>query len=285
MNRDQERPAFNHATVRATSTPSPETRTARNTSTVLVLLLCLGIFPLLHSRLVWGALASLAIALTYVSVRSRATAAMHLGALTSLLVGVLALLGSLKSWPLAPILASAVYLVVAKCVGAFGGFPSWFARGRLDFSLWPWIGASVLVSFAALVLWFVLFRPDYSEVLRTIPRLPAALLFAGIVLFAMLNAALEEFMYRGIVMGALDATLGAGAASVTLQAAVFGILHIGGFPRGAVGIALATIYGLMMGAVRRRSGGLLAPWIAHVCTDVAIGSILLSTFLRSGAGG
>ena len=32
----------------------------------------------------------------------------------------------------------------------------------------------------------------------------------------------------------------------------------------------------MMGAVRRRSGGMLAPWIAHVLTDVAIAGIILS---------
>ncbi len=40
---------------------------------------------------------------------------------------------------------------------------------------------------------------------------------------------------------------------------------------------LATIYGLMLGLVRRRSGGMLAPWSAHVGTDVALGSILLTT--------
>jgi hypothetical protein len=46
-----------------------------------------------------------------------------------------------------------------------------------------------------------------------------------------------------------------------------------------VGVGLATIYGLMMGVVRRRSGGLLAPWIAHVLTDVVIAGIVL-TFER-----
>ena len=120
---------------------------------------------------------------------------------------------------------------------------------------------------------------------KILDQLSDAVDFERFVLFAMMNAALEEFMYRGIAMGALEAGLGAGTLPVFLQALVFGIVHIGGFPRGAVGIALAIIYGLMMGALRRRSSGLLAPWIAHVGADVAIGSILLSTFLKSGGVG
>jgi hypothetical protein len=262
---------------------SPETHVGRNASVILTLLFLLGVFPLVQSRLAWGALAGVALGLTYASTRRGEKPGMHLGALTCLLLGTLALLGSMRFWPFAPIIASAIYLVCAKRVAVFGGLPPWFERGRLDGSIWLLIGASILISSTALVLWFVLFKPDYGDVLRTIfPKLPVYLLFAGIIMFAMLNAALEEFMYRGLVMGSLDATLGAGTGSVLLQAAVFGLVHIGGFPRGAVGVVLATIYGLMMGAVRRRSAGMLAPWIAHVCTDVAIGSILLSTFLKSG---
>jgi membrane protease YdiL (CAAX protease family) len=77
----------------------------------------------------------------------------------------------------------------------------------------------------------------------------------------------------------LEATIGLRIAGLVLQAVAFGALHVTGFPRGWVGVALATIYGLMMGAVRRRSGGMLAPWIAHVLTDVVIVGIIL-TFER-----
>jgi len=260
----------------AESRVQPDSK-GRNTSVSLTLLLFFAVFPLLQSRLLWAVLASVALGLTCASVRWRAQANMHLGALTCLLLGTLSLFGSMKFWPLAPILAGATYLVIAKRAAVFGGLPPWFGRGRLDRSIWLLIGASVLISSTALVLWFVLLEPDYSDMLRTLfPKLPAALLFAGVVVFAMMNAALEEFMYRGVAMGALDATLGAGTVPVLLQAAVFGIVHIGGFPRGAVGVALATIYGLMMGVLRRRSAGMLAPWIAHVCTDVSIGLLLLS---------
>src|SRR5437762_2523301 len=45
----------------------------------------------------------------------------------------------------------------------------------------------------------------------------------------------------------------------------------------AAGIAgLAAVYGVLLGALRRRAGGLLAPWTAHVLTDLAIAGIVLA---------
>jgi len=39
------------------------------------------------------------------------------------------------------------------------------------------------------------------------------------------------------------------------------------------GVPLATAYGVMMGALRLRSKGLLAPWVAHVAADLTIVAI------------
>ena len=55
----------------------------------------------------------------------------------------------------------------------------------------------------------------------------------------------------------------------------FGALHVRGFPRGWAGVGLATIYGVMTGGIRRRSGGMLAPWVAHVFTDIVIAGIVV----------
>jgi membrane protease YdiL (CAAX protease family) len=74
---------------------------------------------------------------------------------------------------------------------------------------------------------------------------------------------------------ALDSTLGAGFAALLLQAFAFGAIHIRGFPRGWLGVGLACIFGLFMGVIRRRGGGMFAPWIAHVFTDVVIAGIVL----------
>jgi hypothetical protein len=136
--------------------------------------------------------------------------------------------------------------------------------------------ASVLVSGAALVVWYLALRPDVSDIrVQMLPPYPAWALILGGVGFSMVNAAVEEGLCRGLLLDALDHSVGNGAAALLLQAAAFGLLHVHGFPRGAVGVVLAAIYGVMMGMLRRQAGGMLAPWLGHVATDVTIVSILV----------
>src|SRR5262245_25111137 len=47
------------------------------------------------------------------------------------------------------------------------------------------------------------------------------------------------------------------------------------FPCRWLGVGLACIFGLFMGVIRRRAGGMFAPWIAHTFTDVVIAGIVL----------
>ena len=42
-----------------------------------------------------------------------------------------------------------------------------------------------------------------------------------------------------------------------------------------VGVGLTFVYGLVLGELRRRTGGLMAPFLTHVLTDVAIVAIML----------
>jgi len=243
---------------------------------VLAPLGALGVFPLVPSRWAWLALTLILAAVTEVSRRRRALPALHLGLLCTCLLGALSAFGSRKYWPLPPALAVLAYATAVARLPALGGRPSWLRVGRLDRWVWLLILVSVCVSALALVTWFALAKPDYSALVGTLfPRLPLPVLFAGVVGFSMINAAIEELIYRGVLLGALDATLGVGLFSVVLQAVAFGIVHIAGFPRGPTGVGLATIYGLLMGAVRRSARGMLGPWLAHVVTDVVIGSILL----------
>jgi membrane protease YdiL (CAAX protease family) len=92
----------------------------------------------------------------------------------------------------------------------------------------------------------------------------------GIIAFAALNAAFEEIIWRGVVMDALEAAVGRGWCAWLLQGIGFGVWHYAGFPSGWVGVGLATIFALMMGMLRMRGRGMLAPWIAHVFADVTI---------------
>jgi membrane protease YdiL (CAAX protease family) len=51
-------------------------------------------------------------------------------------------------------------------------------------------------------------------------------------------------------------------------------------PRGMVGVGLTFVYGLVPGELRRRAGGLIAPFITHVLTDLVIVAIVLALVRR-----
>ena len=92
-----------------------------------------------------------------------------------------------------------------------------------------------------------------------------------------MNAAVEEAAYRGVVLHALGKARITAPAAVVLQAAAFATLHFqAGFPRGVAGVGLTFVYGLVLGELCRRAGGLMAPFITHVLTDLVIVTIVLA---------
>jgi membrane protease YdiL (CAAX protease family) len=133
-----------------------------------------------------------------------------------------------------------------------------------------------LLSAPALLSWYLFLHPNIPHIVKAyVPALPLGLLIPGGLIWAMLNAALEEAAYRGVFLHALDTSLGPGFPALLLQALAFGAIHLRGFPGGWLGVGLACIFGLFMGLIRRRAGGMFAPWIAHVFTDVVIAGIVL----------
>jgi len=215
------------------------------------------------------------VVLTVLAWRRRNQPGASLGLFSTAAV-VLASAGVGPQQVLFPIAFTAYFMVVWR-VPWLRRASSWMRRGALDGVIVGLAAAIVAVAAVALLAWYAIVKPDLADIVRTyVPAQPVALLAPGAVLFAMLNAAIEEAAYRGILLSALDATLGPGAVAVLLQAVAFGALHLyGGFPRGMVGVFLAFVYGLMLGALRRKAGGLLAPWLAHVLTDVVIFGIVI----------
>jgi uncharacterized protein len=89
------------------------------------------------------------------------------------------------------------------------------------------------------------------------------------------NAGAEEAAFRGILMDALIGAVGV-AGAVVIQAVAFGLIHYPhGLPNGTWGAALSGVYGLMLGLIRLRAGGMIAPWIAHAGTDLTIFVLIL----------
>jgi membrane protease YdiL (CAAX protease family) len=254
---------------------SREARAPREPALVVALTGLITIAPLVPLAAA-PAVAAAILVLTLLAWRRRAPAAAALGIFSVVCV----VLGAAGIGP-QQVVFSAAFAIAAAIVWRvpwLRGATAWFGRGGFDVTLLALCVGIALLSGAALLIWYAIARPDLADLLRTfVPDQPLWLLVPGALLFSMLNAAIEEGAYRGLLLGALDATLGSGHLPVLIQAIAFGALHLyGGFPRGTVGVALAFVYGLLLGMLRRRAGGLLAPWVAHVLTDVAIAGIVLT---------
>lgn len=183
-------------------------------------------------------------------------------------------------WPVYLLLPILLALAAGFLAGFGREFLETLARGRLGRTEWVLIGLIAVVAGSALIGWVVLFRPDLSRLQSMLPRWPPAALIGAGVAFSVVNATLEEIIWRGVLQRWLM-TFTAPALAVAVQAASFGALHYGGFPSGWVGMGLATIYGLMTGALALRSRGLLAPIIAHIAADAVIFTLLATSLARS----
>jgi membrane protease YdiL (CAAX protease family) len=168
------------------------------------------------------------------------------------------------------------YAGVVRGVPWLRGTATWARWGSFDVTVRFLSLATWLLAAAALLSWYLLLHPNVADIVKAfVPDRPLGLLIAGGLIFSMVNAAVEEGAYRGVILHALERSLGPGLAALLLQALAFGAIHIRGFPRGWLGVGLACIYGLLIGVIRRRAGGMFAPWIAHVFTDVVIAGILV----------
>lgn len=176
-------------------------------------------------------------------------------------------------WP-APL---AVLLTVALRPGVRGerGLAQWLRAGSLGWPGISWAGAIAIASGAALVGWSIFTRPDLADLTRGLRGMPLAALLGGGVAWAALNAFGEESIFRGALTDGLEAAFGPRQA-LAIQAVAFGAAHWHGVPRGVAGVLLATVYGLMLGLLRARTRGLLAPMLAHLFANLVVFSLLVA---------
>jgi membrane protease YdiL (CAAX protease family) len=173
-------------------------------------------------------------------------------------------------WPLPSVVTLVAYAVVVRRVPSLRASARFATRGKLDRTTAVLGIAFVVLAAIALVIWRFASGADMTVYRQFIPAgVPTWLVFVAIVPYAMLNAIVEEVIWRGALWESCRASFGH-AAALVLTSTSFGLAHFHGFPSGVLGIGLATIYGFMMGTIRWRSAGIFWPWIAHVFADVVI---------------
>ena len=189
----------------------------------------------------------------------------------ALLPGVLCGLGALPPltalWPLPLFLALVVLLLP--------GLRTPLAWG--DLRPWRWIlGLWALVA-VALPAWLLIVRPDLSGIIERLPDAGWPALIALGLLFTGANALAEELAWRHVLWEGLEGS--PRPAIIAAQAASFGLAHIAGFPSGATGVLLAGVYGALLGLLRARSNGILAPFLAHIGADAVIYGLIIASAL------
>ena len=210
--------------------------------------------------------------MTLIAILMRAAQSFHLSFFFTLWLVLPVLLPSLAAWPFSKAAPLVVYAAFVLAIPNLRKSVLWMRPGRLDAGILLKVLVLMILSSTALVGWAIFCKPDLSPSRANIPSMPLWILPLAGLAFAVINAAVEEAIFRGIILQALDSALGAGITPVVIQGLVFGWMHYSevGFPKGALGVAMAFIYGLLLGFLRNHSQGMAAPWLAHTGADMTV---------------
>jgi uncharacterized protein len=154
----------------------------------------------------------------------------------------------------------------------------WLRIGYFDGVTLFWMVLTVVLSSSALIGWA--FWTDSlgvgEKMMRGFIQYPSWLIvMLGIPAFAIFNAFAEEAFYRGVLQESLSLTFRAVPIVILFQATAFGAAHYRmGFPNGLMGYFMVFTYGLMLGFLRYRSKGMMAPFLTHIFADLTIGYFL-----------
>jgi len=156
----------------------------------------------------------------------------------------------------------------------------WVRLGKFDAPVWTLVVITIVVPIVALILWVHYLNPDLGRYAAMVPQFPLWLIALYAVANAAFNALLEETIWRGVMLEALDSALGPGVWALLIQSLSFAAAHYrNGFPNGIVGSAMVVVFGLMLGISRRKSKGILGCWLAHAAIDASIFTMIVH-FIR-----
>ena len=183
-----------------------------------------------------------------------------------------------RIWPLLWVIPLSVYLVMVATIPPLRASFSRWRFGRITLFATCAAGVIGLSTIVTLVVFDHTVHPDVSGYRTMLPVQWFGGIFGTAILFPLLNAALEETVFRGVLFDSI-ASQWSYAIAVIVSAVFFGYGHMKGFPPGPIGAVLAGIFGIAAGWLRVVTGGIGLPFFTHVVADTTI-FILLT---RSGA--
>jgi len=181
---------------------------------------------------------------------------------------------SLRQWPwvwLAPLVA---YLLLVVCVPRLRRSLSWFRLGRPSAAAAATTVGVTALSASVLLVFHETAKPDVHFYRAHLPLDALGSVVLTGAVFSVVNATLEELVFRGVLFDAVRSQWGIRGTLIG-TAMLFGLGHLHGYPPGPIGACLAILFGFAMGILRLWTGGLLSPIIAHIGADATIYSIVV----------
>jgi membrane protease YdiL (CAAX protease family) len=224
-----------------------------------------------------------------VLVRGSTREAVDPTAAVAIVVGVLAVRNAVGEWLVPAVvyvpvnLATAAVLAIVACsaglsAGELGLSPAAAPRGAV-------VGvavAAIVVAGIAVGAAVPLTRPWFEDQRIADVDTTAELAYQALVRIPLGTAVVEEFAFRGVLLGLL-ARMGPMKTAVAVSSLLFGLWHVrptlgtlatNDLAEAQVGavtaaVALTTVGGLLFCALRLASGSLVAPLIVHTATNSA----------------
>jgi membrane protease YdiL (CAAX protease family) len=163
-----------------------------------------------------------------------------------------------------------VYLVVVGCIPSLRCSIGWLRIGRIT------LATSVVTLVVIAVVITVLFLIPQARFPRefeyVLPFRTVWGVFISGVVFASINATVQELVFRGVLFDSLESIWGRWVA-ILVSAFVFGIGHLPTMKSSILGAGFASLamdFGVALGFLRAWSGGLALPIIVHVAADATI---------------
>lgn len=184
------------------------------------------------------------------------------------------LVPAFRRWPWAWLVPLVAYLLLVACLPRLRASMCWFRLGRLSIAA---VGATIGVmalTTLALVIFQNTAQPDVRSYGAALPLYALGGVVTTGVVFTIVNATLEELVFRGVLFDAVRSQWGA-SVTVIATALLFGVGHVRGYPPGPLGACFAALFGLVLGVLRLWTGGLALPIVAHMGADATIYAILI----------
>lgn len=155
----------------------------------------------------------------------------------------------------------------------------WLRVGRIGRFAWVMWALIVVLTVLGLLVWNQLFDGELPRAYQQLAQgVPVPVATSGALVFLIINGAIEDSIWAGVLLSAAERVLPAWLA-VGAVALSFGLAHLHGVPGGLVGVLMAGAWGLVLALLRIRTGGMGATYLAHIAADATIVVMLLPAAL------